>query len=189
LSDLTRAREVAPRIPPEWERPIRSIRRRLQAQAQPPTRYARIGASALRAERQALNLRPLPSTRTIERVRQRHGITRPRIRLPRLLPRQDYPSPQARHSNQRHEVDLVGPIYLKGRRQRYYIWVGKDVFDGAVCLRLAGARRMDEVLWFLGECWKTLGLPAQVQLDNARAISGWGPGARYLTRVIRLCLR
>ena len=64
------------------------------------------------------------------------------------------------------------------RGHRYYIWVGKDVFDGAVCLRLASSRRMDEVLWFLGECWKDLGRPAQVQLDNARELSGWGPAAR-----------
>jgi transposase InsO family protein len=134
-------------------------------------------------------LRPLPSTRTIERVLQRHGITLPRRRLPRLLPRQDYPSPQAHQSNQLHEVDLVGPLYLKGRRQRYYIWVCKDLFDGAVCLRLAYSRQMEEVLAFLGECWKALGLPAQVQLDNARELVGWGLGARYLSRVIRLCLR
>jgi hypothetical protein len=52
--------------------------------------------------------------------------------------------------------------------------VGKDVFDGAVCLRLAYSRRMDEVLWFLGECWKNLGLPEQVQIDNARELAGWG---------------
>src|ERR1700747_3294826 len=48
---------------------------------------------------------------------------------------------------------------------------------------------MDEVLWFLGECWKDLGIPEQVQLDNARELSGWGPAARTLSRVIRLCLR
>jgi putative transposase len=136
-----------------------------------------------------LNVRPLPSTRTIERVLQRHGSTLPRERLPRLLPRQDYPSPQARQSNDLREVDLVGPIYLKGRRQRYDIWVGKDAFDGAVCLRPACSRQTEEVLTFLGECWKALGRPAQVQLDNAREVCGWGPGARYLSRVIRLCLR
>jgi hypothetical protein len=66
--------------------------------------------------------------------------------------------------------------------------VGKDIFDGAVCLRLAGSRRMDEVLRFLGECWKDLGLPEQVQIDNARELSGWGLAARRLSRVIRLCL-
>jgi hypothetical protein len=48
---------------------------------------------------------------------------------------------------------------------------------------------MDEVLWFLGECWKNLGIPEQVQFDNARELAGWGPAARTLSRVIRLCLR
>ena len=83
----------------------------------------------------------------------------------------------------------MGPVYLNGRRHRYSIWVGKDAFDGAVCLRLAGSRRMDEVLWFLGECWKDLGIPEQVQFDNARELCGWGTAAHTLSRVIRLCLR
>src|SRR5689334_4049925 len=190
LYDLTRANhQVAQRISPDLERTILSIRRRLQAHATPGTRYSLIGADAILAELKALSVRPLPSRRTIERVLQRNGLTLPRVRLAPLLPRQEYPGPQARASNQLHEVDLVGPIYLKGRGHRYYIWVGKDVFDGAVCLRLASSRRMDEALWFLGECWKDLGRPAQVQLDNARELSGWGPAARHLSRVLRLCLR
>ena len=83
----------------------------------------------------------------------------------------------------------MGPVYLNGRRHRYSIWVGKDAFDGAVCLRLAGSRRMNEVLWFLGECWKDLGIPERAQFDNARELCGWGTAARTLSRVIRLCLR
>jgi transposase-like protein len=38
LFDLTRARHVAPRIPPELERAILSIRRRLEAHATPAAR-------------------------------------------------------------------------------------------------------------------------------------------------------
>ena len=190
LFDLTRANHhVARRIPPELERTILSIRRRLEGRAGPGARYRLVGASAILAELQALHLRPLPSLSTINRVLQRYGITLPRVRLARPLPRQPYPSPHAERSNQVHEVDLVGPIYLKGRKQRYYIWVCKDVFDGAVCLRLADSRCMDEVLGFLGECWKSLGLPEQVQIDNARELCGWGRSARFLSRVIRLCLR
>jgi len=179
LYDLTRANHhVANRIPPELERAILSVRRRLEAQTGPTARYRLIGASAILAELQALHLSPLPSLRTIDRVLQRHGITLPRLRRPRLLPRQFYPAPKAEQSNELHEVDLVGPLYLKGRRQRYYIWVCKDAFDGAVCLRLAQSRHMDEVLTFLGECWKALGRPRQVQFDNAREIAAWGAGAR-----------
>src|SRR5512146_3404353 len=190
LYDLTRSNHhIAQRIPPELERTILSIRRRLQAHASPTTRYSLIGAHAILAELKALKVHPLPSPRTIERVLERNGLTMPRVRLAPLLPRQEYPGPQARASNQLHEVDLVGPIYLKGKRHRYYIWVGKDAFDGAVGLRLASSRRMDEVLGFLGECRKDLGIPEQVQLDNARELCGWGPAARYLSRVIRFCLR
>jgi Integrase core domain/Homeodomain-like domain len=190
LYDLTHAtHHVAQRIPPELERAILSIRRRLQARATPATRYSLTGAAAILAELKALGIRPLPCERTIERVLQRNGLTAPRVRLAPLLPRQEWPGPQARASNELHEVDLVGPVYLLGRSHRYYIWVGKDVFDGAVCLRLAESRKMDEVLWFLGECWKDLGRPEQVQFDNARELCGWGQSARALSRVIRLCLR
>jgi hypothetical protein len=190
LYERTRAHhQLAQRLPPELERAILSVRRRLQAHATPATRYSLIGAPAVLGELQALGIAPLPSARTIERVLERNGLTAPRVRLAPLLPRQEYPGPQARASNELHEVDLVGPIYLKGSGHRYYIWVGKDAFDGAVCLRLAGSRRMDEVLGFLGECWKDLGLPEQVQFDNARELCGWGTSARTLSRVIRLCLR
>jgi transposase InsO family protein len=190
LYDLTHAtHHVAQRIPPELERTILSIRRRLQAHAAPATRYRLIGGPAILAELKALGVHPLPNPRTIERVLQRNGLTAPRVRLAPLLPRQEWPGPQARASNELHEVDLVGPVYLKGRGHRYYIWVCKDAFDGAVCLRLAGSRRMDEVLGFLGECWKDLGRPEQVQFDNARELAGWGHSARALSRVIRLCLR
>jgi putative transposase len=190
LYDLTRANHhVAQRISPELERAILSVRRRLQAHATPATRYSLIGAPAILAELKALDIRPLPNPRTVERVLQRNGLTAPRVRLAPLLARQEYPGPQARASNELHEVDLVGPVYLKGNRHRYYIWAGKDAFDGAVCLRLASSRKMDEVLWFLGECWKDLGRPEQVQFDNARELAGWGQSARALCRVIRLCLR
>jgi putative transposase len=190
LYDLTRANhQGAQRIPPELERAILSIRRRLQAQTTPATRYCLIGATAIRAELKALGVGPLPCERTIERVLERNGLTAPRVRFAPLLPRQDYPGPQARASNNLHQVDLVGPVSLKGRSHRYSIWVGKDAFDGAVCLRLAGSRRMDEVLWFLGECWKDLGIPEQAQFDNARELCGWGSAARALSRVIRPCLR
>jgi hypothetical protein len=180
---------IAQRIAPELERTILSIRRRLQAHAGPATRYSLVGARAILAEQKALGIRPLPGERTIARVLERNGLTAPRVRLAPRLPRQEYPGPQARASNELHEVDLVGPISLKGRSHRYYLWIGKDAFDGAVCLRLASSRRMDEVLGFLGECWQDLGRPQQVQFDNAPELCDRGPTARTLPRVIRLCLR
>ena len=189
LFDLTRANAQPRRIPPDLERSILNIRRRLTSQVHPGTRYSLIGAGSILAELQVLHIRPLPSLRTIERVLERNGITAPKVRLAPYLSRTTYPKPQANASNQLHEVDGVGPIYLKGNRQRYYIFVCKDVYDGSVCLRIYRSRKMEVILDFLGECWKSLGLPAQVQFDNAREVAGWGPAARYLSRVLRLCLR
>src|SRR5713101_4846723 len=80
---------------------------------------ALIGATAIQRELKTLGIRPLPSARTIERALERNGLTAPRVRLAPLLPRQEWPGPQARASNDLHEVDLVGPIYLKGCRHRY----------------------------------------------------------------------
>jgi hypothetical protein len=79
-----------------------------------------------------------------------------------------------------HQVDLVGPVYLKSRRHRYSIWLGKDAFDGAVCLRLAGSRGMNEVLWFLGECWKDLGIPERAQFDRECSGQRCGGGQKTL---------
>jgi putative transposase len=189
LFDLTRANAQPRRIPPDLERSILNIRRRLTSQVHPGTRYSLIGAGSILAELQVLHIRPLPSLRTIERVLERNGITAPKVRLAPYLSRTTYPKPQANASNQLHEVDGVGPIYLKGNRQRYYIFVCKDVYDGSVCLRIYRSRKMEVILDFMGECWKSLGLPAQVQFDNAREVAGWGPAARYFSRVLRLCLR
>src|SRR5205085_8820498 len=85
LYDLTRANHRAQRIPPELERTILSIRRRLQNHTSPATRYSLIGAQAIRAELKALDIRPLPAVRTIERVLQRNGLTAPRVRLAPFL--------------------------------------------------------------------------------------------------------
>ncbi|HEY5731150.1 MAG TPA: hypothetical protein VIS72_13940, partial [Anaerolineales bacterium] len=189
LFDLTRSNVQPRRISAELERTIIGIRQRLASQAQPGTRYSLIGASSILAELRILHIRPLPSVRTIERVLERNGETVPKVRLAPYLARSTYPKPQVNFSNQLHQVDAIGPIYLKGNRQRYYIFTCKDVYDGAVFLKLYRSRKMEVILDFLGECWKNLGLPEQVQFDNAREIVGWGPAARYLSRVLRLCLR
>lgn len=189
LFDLTRSNVQPRRISAELERTIVGIRQRLASQAHPGTRYSLIGASSILAELQILHIRPLPSIRTIERVLERNGETVPKVRLAPYLARSTYPKPQANFSNQLHQVDAVGPLYLKGNRQRYYIFTCKDVYDGAVYLKLYRSRKMEVILDFLGECWKNLGLPEQVQFDNAREFVGWGPAAHYLSRVLRLCLR
>ncbi len=150
LYELSRApHTLFDRIPPQLERLIVSIRRRLEAHATLEARYQRIGAPTVQAELDALRVKPLPSLRTIERILAQRGLTSPRLHTARPLSPNGYPAPTADDSNELHQVDLVGPVYLKGQRKRWYIYVCKDVFDGAIYAQLRPSRKMDEVLGFL----------------------------------------
>lgn len=190
LYDLTRANhQVVNRTPPHIERAILSVRRRLAARATPDTRYTLLGAATIRQELEALGLSPLPSLRTIERVLERSHLTCPPLRLARRLAHADYPGPQAHDTNQLHQVDVVGPRFLWGKKHRYYFLVGKDAFDQAVYVEFVENRRMDTILAFLVHAWQKLGLPEKVQFDNAKEFCGFGRWPGSLSRVIRLCLR
>jgi transposase InsO family protein len=190
LYDLTRANQrVVNRTPPHIERAIISIRQRLAKRATAQTRYSLVGAAQIRAELEKLDYSPLPSPRTIERIVARAGLTCPPLRLAPQLARTEYPGPQAQDSNQVHQVDVVGPRYLKGDKTRYYFLVCKDVFDQAVYIEFVASRSSNTVLAFLTHAWQSLGLPDMVQFDNGREFCGWGASARYLSRVIRFCLR
>lgn len=190
LYDLTRARHnVVNRTPAHLERAILAIRRRLAARATVQTRYALIGSPTIQQELKSLGYTPIPTLRTIERVLQRAHITSPRLRLARRLPQSAYPGPQANDSNQVHQVDLVGPRYLRGDRTKYYFYICKDAFDQAVYAEFHAGSTMMQVLPFLVRAWQQLGLPQQVQFDNGRQFYAPGRYARSLNRVIRFVLR
>jgi transposase InsO family protein len=189
LYDLTRAnRQVANRTPPHIERAIISIRKRLAKRTTAETRYGLVGAAQIRAELEKLGYAPVPSFRTIERIVNRAGLSCPPLQLAPRVARTEYPGPQAQESNQVHQVDFVGPRYLKGDKTRYYFLVCKDVFDQAIYLEFVDNRNSDTVLQFLVHAWQHLGIPDIAQFDNGREFCGWGVSARSLSRVIRLGL-
>lgn len=131
----------------------------------------------------------MPSLRTIRRIITRAGLSCPPLRLSPRIRGNEYPPPQARDSNHLHQVDVVGPRYLKEDSTRYYFLVCKDVFDRSIYMEFVDSRRMDGVLAFLVHAWQHRGLPEKVQFDNGREFCGFGYTARFLSRVIRLCLR
>ena len=176
LYDLTRGhRQVVNRTPPHIERAVVSIRRRLAAHATPQTRYSRIGAAQIRAELEALGHSPLPSLRTIERIVTRAGLSCPPLRLTSRIARNDYPSPQAQDSNQVHQIDVVGPRYLKKDSTRYYFLVCKDVFDQSVYMEFVSSRKMDGILEFLVHAWQHLGVPEKAPLGETLRSRGTVP--------------
>lgn len=190
LYELSRGNcQVVNRIPPHIERAIISIRRRLAAHATSQDRYSHIGATQIQAELDTLGYLPRPSLRTINRVLARAGLSCPPVQLAPSISRNEYPGPQAHDSNQIHQVDVVGPRYLKKSATRYYFLNYKDIFDQSIYMEFVDNRQMDTVIEFLIHAWQHLGLPNHLQFDNGREFCGFGTAAHWLSRVIRLCLR
>ncbi len=71
------------------------------------------GAQTIRWRLEELAVRPLPSVRTIHRIVEREGLTH--RRTGRYVPKGKlYPALPAQHPNQVHQVDYLGPCYLRG---------------------------------------------------------------------------
>ncbi|MGQ0601134.1 MAG: helix-turn-helix domain-containing protein [Anaerolineales bacterium] len=113
-----------------WSNDLRqaivNIRDRLMRRHGPRERYRLAGAPTIRHELGCLGYAPLPSLRTIERVLQATGRTSPAFRPQPRVASSDYPVPRATRSNQRHQLDLIGPRYLKGSRRRWFFLVYCD---------------------------------------------------------------
>jgi putative transposase len=189
LYDLTRANHrVVNRTPPHIERAVLSSRRRLAARATPETRYRLLGAATIQQELEGLGLSPVPTTRTLERLLERGGLSCPPLRLaPRVAPT-DYPGPQAHATHQLHQVEVVGLRDLTGDKTRSYVVVCKDACDQAVYLEFLDSREMEGMSTFLVHAWQQLGRPEAVQFDHGKECCGWGRWPRSLSQVIRLCV-
>ena len=136
-ADGLRDRSCAPKtspgqLPTEVKQAVVAIRDRLVRRHGSRDRYRLAGAATIRHELESLGYCPLPSLRAIGRVLQQTDRTSPAFGLQPTRPIAAYPGPKATRSNHVHQLDLVGPRYLKGRRSRYYFLVYKDVYDQAV---------------------------------------------------------
>lgn len=178
--------------PKAWSQGMRQtildIRDDLMKRHGPHKRYRLAGAPTIRHELEGLGYTHLPSLRTIERVLHASGRTSRPFRVQSRVHASDYPQPHATHSNQLHQMDLIGPRYLKGSRRRWFFLVYRDVYDQAVYVEFQPKPRMDTILAFVVRAWQHLGLPKQLQVDNSDLFGLTShPGA--LNRFIRLALR
>lgn len=129
----------------------------------------------------------MPSLRTIERVLQRAGRTAPAFRPQPRAVSGDYPVPRATRSNQRHQLDLIGPRYLKGSRRPWFFLMYRDTYDQAVYVEFQPKPKLETVLAFVVRAWQQVGLPDGLQVDNSDVFGLTShPGA--LNRFVRLAL-
>lgn len=171
---------IVNRTPSEIEEIVKLVRLNLY------NRDLFCGAQAILWELEDFGVTPLPSLRTINRILSRNALTHRRTgkyeakgtpypKLPSLLP------------NQTHQADLVGPCYLKGP-VRFY---GLNVVDTATVrcgLHSSLAKAGQDVLDGFWAIWKRLGIPDNIQIDNAMSFFGSPAHPRGMGPLIRLCL-
>lgn len=176
----TRPGNVANRTPPEIEEIVKMVRLNLYNQE------LFCGAQAILWELEDLGVRPLPSLRTINRILSRNDLTHRRTgryepkgtpypKLPGLLP------------NQTHQMDLVGPCYLTGPIRFF----GLNVIDAATArcgLYASLSKSGQDVLEGTWAIWTRLGIPNNLQVDNAMSFLGSPKYPRAMSQFIRLCL-
>ncbi|MCK5916624.1 MAG: DDE-type integrase/transposase/recombinase, partial [Deltaproteobacteria bacterium] len=171
---------VANRTPAEIEEIVKFVRLNLY------NRNLFCGAQAILWELEDLGVIPLPSLRTINRILNRNNLTHRRTGKyePKGTP---YPKLPALLPNQTHQMDMVGPCYLTGPIRFY----GLNVIDAATArcgLNSAPSKSGQDVLDGTWAIWTRLGIPDNLQIDNAMSFFGSPKYPRAMGQLIRLCL-
>jgi transposase InsO family protein len=144
------------------------------------------GAQNVRWRLEDLAVRPLPSARTIDRILVREGLTH--RRTGRYVSKQiPYPALAAGRPNQVHQVDYVGPCYLRGP-VRFWSLNSVDVATVRCALEPVASRAGQGTVDALWATWQRLGLPEAVQADNEWVFYGSPAHPRGMGYLIRLCL-
>ena len=188
LRDHSRAPHTSrSKLPSDIRQAILDTRDQLMRRHGPRERYRLAGAATIRHELACLGYDPLPSLRSIERMLQLGHRTSPAFRPQPCVASSDYPVQAPKRSNQRHQMDLIGPRYLKGSRRQWYFLVYRDVYDGAVFVEFQPKPRLETVLAFVVRAWQRLGLPEAIQVDNSD-VFGLTSHPGSLNRFVRLAL-
>jgi hypothetical protein len=180
----SRAPHTSPyHIPSTVEQAVLTVRRILTAAQTPETRYGLIGHRAIRAALERLDIQPLPSLATIQRILARHGLTQPRGAA---ADRAYYPEPCAEAPNALHATDLI-TRHLHGGQVVQNIPTF-DHYSHAVHLSQYPDKSCPSIVAHLLQTWSRLGLPRVQQFDNEATFRGGPSHPRVLGQVVRLCL-
>lgn len=168
------------RTPPAIEEIVKMVRLNLY------NRDLFCGAQAIHWEMEDLGVAPMPSIRTINRILSRNGLTHRRTgiyetkgkaypKLPSLLP------------NQTHQADLVGPCYIEGP-VRFYSLNVVDMATARCGLHPSRSKSGRSIIAGFWSAWKRMGIPDNLQIDNAMTFAGSPKYPRNMGLLIRLCL-
>ncbi len=158
---------------------ILTTRKRLEEE-----RFAQVGSSAIKWELQKMGA-SFPSDRTINRILNKEGLTKKTSYAPKGVEYPYFTEPAG--INNIHQADLVGPRYIKGDG-RFYSFNVIDIFSHRVYVESGRTKEDDQVAASLMKCWKTMGIPEFLQMDNELSFRGSNRYPRSLGIVLRICL-
>lgn len=144
------------------------------------------GAQAIRWEMEDLDVRPLSSLRTINRILNKYELTH--RRTGRYEPKgKKYPSLHGISVNHVHQSDFMGPCYLHGPN-RFYSLNTVDLSTGRCAVEPIIDRDAQGTINAFWAIWRRLGLPVHQQADNEMVFYGSPTHPRGMGCLIRLCL-
>jgi len=151
-------------------------------------RYAFLGAEAIHLELKALGNPEVPPARTIHRWFVAAGLVehsekQSTQRNPKLIP-----IPTADAVNRVQQLDLKGPIYLEGSPAKYYLAVLRDRFSHRCAIQVLDNREAQNIVAFLVDSWRWMGLADYLQLDNALEFRGSNRYPRSFGKMVRVAL-
>ena len=144
------------------------------------------GAQAIAWELETLGLESIPSLATINRILSRHELTHRRTG-PYESKGRKYPKLSAQTVNEVHQMDFVGPCYLKGPI-RFYSLNSVDLATGRCAISPVLSKAGQNTLNAIWSSWCRLGIPQHLQVDNELVFYGSRQYPRGMGILIRLCL-
>lgn len=184
FADRPRAPHTSPhRTSPQVVQAVVSVRRTLEAANTPATRYGLIGRRAVQDELERLNVNPIPSLATIQRIMAAHHLTHPTGNGSAAA---YYPWPEAWAVNAIQATDIITRHVRGGETIENFHTI--DLYSHAVCLTQHADSRSTTAVQHLLKTWAVLGLPLIQQFDNEAAFCGGHTHPRVIGRVVRACL-
>jgi IS30 family transposase len=181
-------KHVQERYPRRVKEAVLRSRKERAARKRSKYQHALIGAEAIYYELQELKITRLPPPRTIHTWLKAADLVKERKRKPRKPPNPSYPVLRCKAVNDIHQLDLKGPLYLKGNSQKYYLATLRDVYGKKVAIKALSNKKMATIIDFLVESWCKVGCPRHLQMDNGLEFRGSNRYPRSLGKLVRVCL-
>jgi len=143
------------------------------------------GSQSIFWELKELNIKNIPSLRTIDRILSRNGLTRQKDKYQSIGVK--YPVFEAVKPNQIHQLDFVGPRYLSGGI-RFYSMNVVDLATRRCAIQPLFSKRSQDMLNAIWAIWNRIGIPKVLQVDNEMVFYGSQRYPRGMGAIIRLCL-